>query len=260
MKSSAFLESAIDQGIAYLTLARPEKKNALAPQLISELTAALRSAEQNHEVRVVVLRAHGDVFSAGADIAYLQQLQQFSYEENLEDSRRFAELLRTISTLSKVVIAQVQGHAIAGGCGLVTACDFAFAVPEARFGYTEVRIGFIPALVSILLLRRTPGAIARDLLLTGRLIDAAEAKNLHLITDVVERHQLEETVRNFAHQLMVNCSPQSLQLTKELLWKLQAMDWNDAWEYAAQRNAFMRTTEDFRKGISGFLNRQPVKW
>ncbi|MCS6916095.1 MAG: enoyl-CoA hydratase-related protein [Chitinophagales bacterium] len=260
MNSDSLVRLQVAQRIAHITLCRPEKKNALSPQLISELTETFLQAEQSNEVRIIILRAEGTVFSAGADIAYLQQLQHFSYEENLADSRRFEQLLRTVYTSSKVVLAEVQGHALAGGCGLITACDFAFAVPEAQFGYTEARIGFVPALVSVLLLRRTNGSIARDLLLTGRLISAEEAKTAGLIHEVVASEQLSRRVEAFATELLENCSGQSLALTKELLWKLPGMDLLSAWELAAQRNAHMRTTDDFRKGIAGFLNRQPVKW
>ncbi|MCS6990704.1 MAG: enoyl-CoA hydratase-related protein [Chitinophagales bacterium] len=245
---------------AYITLSRAEKKNALSPQVVQALTKAVQEAAERADVKVIILQAEGDVFSAGADIAYLQQLQNFSYEENLADSRKFEEMLRAFYTCPKVIVAQVQGHAIAGGCGLVTACDFAFAVPEARFGYTEVRIGFVPALVSVLLLRRTTGAVARDLLLTGRLLTAYEARDAHLIYEVVEANQLQQRVEAFTDQLIENCSAQSLQLTKELLWKLPTLDLFAAWEYAAQRNAFMRSTDDFRKGIAAFLNRQSPKW
>jgi methylglutaconyl-CoA hydratase len=139
---------------AYLTLNRPEKRNALSPEIITELKNAFDKAEQDASVKVVVLKANGESFCAGADLNYLQQLQNFSYEENLADSQHLKELFLKIYTLKKVVIAQVQGHALAGGCGLATVCDFTFAVPEAKFGYTEVRIGFIPALVAVFLIRK----------------------------------------------------------------------------------------------------------
>src|SRR4051812_14010764 len=133
--------------IAYITLNRPEKRNALKPELVSLLTKAVREAELDPAVKIVVLNANGESFCAGADLAYLRQLQKFSPEENLADSENLKELFLTIYTLKKVVIAQVQGPAVAGGCGLATVCDFVFAAADAKFGYTEVKIGFIPAIV-----------------------------------------------------------------------------------------------------------------
>jgi methylglutaconyl-CoA hydratase len=134
--------------VGYITMNRPEKRNALSHELVMELTHAFDTAENDLSVKVIVLKAQGDAFCAGADLAYLQQLQNYSFEQNLEDSRQLKNLFLKIYQLKKVVIAQVQGHALAGGCGLATVCDFTFAVPEAKLGYTEVKIGFIPALVS----------------------------------------------------------------------------------------------------------------
>ncbi len=139
--------------IAYITLNRPNKRNALNFEVVTQLKNHFNKAEEDNNVKVVVLKAEGDVFCAGADLEYLQQLQKNTYEENLKDSTNLMELYRTIYSLKKVVIAQVNGHAIAGGAGLVSVCDFAFSVPDANFGYTEVKIGFIPAIVMVFLLR-----------------------------------------------------------------------------------------------------------
>jgi methylglutaconyl-CoA hydratase len=171
---SLVLYSVADQ-TASITLNRPEKRNALSPELVTELKNAFNKAEQDAAVKVVVLKANGESFCAGADLGYLQQLQNFSFEENLADSNHLKEFFLKIYTLNKVVIAQVQGHALAGGCGLAAVCDFTFAVPEAKFGYTEVRIGFIPALVSVFLIRKLGEQKARHLLLTGEIIKAEAA-------------------------------------------------------------------------------------
>src|SRR5690606_36237829 len=144
-----------------------------------------------------VLNAAGEAFCAGADLAYLQQLQNFSFEENLTDSNQLKELFLNIYTHPKVVIAQVQGHALAGGCGLASICDWVFSVPEAKFGYTEVRIGFIPALVSVFLLRKLGEGAARELLLSGELIAAERAQAIGLINRVVSADKLEAEVNDF---------------------------------------------------------------
>ena len=139
----------VQDRVGYITLNRPEKRNALSGEMVTELKAAFAKADEDESVKVIVLKASGEAFCAGADLAYLQQLQKFSLEENVKDSNHLKDLFLQIYQLKKVVIAQVQGHALAGGCGLATICDFVFAIPEAKFGYTEVKIGFIPALVSV---------------------------------------------------------------------------------------------------------------
>src|SRR5689334_9069020 len=175
-----YIQYSADQGIGTITLSRPEKRNALSFELVSELKAAFTALEMDATVKIIILKAQGEAFCAGADLGYLQQLQHFSFEENLADSNHLKELFLQIYTLKKVVIAQVQGHALAGGCGLATVCDFSFTVPEAKFGYTEVKIGFIPAIVMIFLLRKIGEARSKQLLLSGELITADDAMRLSL--------------------------------------------------------------------------------
>ncbi len=246
--------------VGYITLNRPEKRNALSHDLVRDLKEAFSTAETDPSVKVVVLNAHGESFCAGADLAYLQQLQNFSYEENLADSNHLKELFLQIYTLKKVVIAQVQGHALAGGCGLATVCDFIFAVPEAKFGYTEVRIGFIPALVAVFLIRKIGEQKARQLLLTGELINALEALNRGLIFKVVEAIDLEASVFDFAQQLIGSNSAQSMHLTKQLIAEVQALSLQEALDLAGTMNAQARSTEDCKKGIAAFLNKQELHW
>jgi len=246
--------------VGYITLNRPEKRNALSHELVNELTAAIDQAENDSSVKVVILKANGDTFCAGADLAYLQQLQNFSFEENLEDSRQLKNLFLKIYQLKKVVIAQVQGHALAGGCGLATVCDFTFAVPEAKFGYTEVKIGFFPALVSVFLIRKIGEHKAKQLLLTGEVIKAPEALSRGLIHEVVNAEDLEQTVFEFASDLIRNNSGQSMQLTKQLIAQVQSMSLEEGLEQAASMNAHARATEDCKTGIAAFLNKKELKW
>lgn len=211
-------------------------------------------------MKVIILKAEGETFCAGADLAYLQQLQHFTFEENLADSNQLKELFLKIYTLKKVVIAQVQGHALAGGCGLATVCDFVFAVPDAKFGYTEVKIGFIPALVAVFLIRKIGEQRARQLLLSGDLIRAEEAYSLGLITKVIEAQDLEPTVIKFATRLIQTNSGQSMQSTKQLIAQVQALPLAEALSQAARMNAQARGTEDCKRGIAAFLNKQEIKW
>lgn len=246
--------------VGIITLNRPEKRNALNQEMVDGLNAAFERAAIDPDVKVVVLKARGEAFCAGADLAYLQQLQKFTFEENLADSRNLMSLYKRVYTLPKVVIAQIEGHALAGGSGLVTVCDFALAVPEARFGYTEVRIGFIPAIVSAFLIRKVGEARAKDLLLTGRLIQAQEAANLGMITKVVEKTALEEEVNKLARLLITTASGQSLAATKLLIDQVQGIALTDALELAARRNAEARATNDCKKGIESFLEKKDIQW
>src|SRR6516225_11828661 len=174
---------------ATLTLNRPDKRNAINPEMISELQTALDEIEKKR-VRVVIVTGAGKAFCAGMDLAMLQTIARQSPQENQEDSRRIAKLFRRIWSFPRPIIAAVNGHALAGGCGIATLCDFTLAVSEAKFGYTEVRIGFLPAIVSVFLTRQIGDKRARDLLLTGRLVEAAEARGLGMINEIVPHDQL----------------------------------------------------------------------
>jgi len=255
-----FVQYQVAERIATITLNRPEKRNALNPGVVADLLEAFTRAEQDDAVKVIILSANGDAFCAGADLEYLQQLQVFSYEENLEDSSRLKNLFQKIYESKKIVIAQVQGHAIAGGCGLATVCDFIFTVPEAGFGYTEVKIGFIPAIVMIFLLRKIGEARARALLLSGSIVPAMVARELGLVYKVVAREILSEEVLKFAREIVVANSAQAVSTTKEMLATVQSLSLDEALNYAAEMNAHARATEDCKKGIAAFLNKEKIAW
>jgi methylglutaconyl-CoA hydratase len=246
--------------IAFITLNRPEKRNALSHELVTELREAFTTAEADDKVKVIILKAEGDAFSSGADLEYLQQMQQFSYEQNYADSSHLKELFLQIYTLKKVVIAQIQGHAIAGGCGLATVCDFCFAAPESKFGYTEVKIGFVPALVMVFLIRKIGEANARNLLLSGTLIAADHAKRIGLINEIVSKEELEEEVIHFAAQLIVTNSANSMSVTKQMMAKVQALPLEEALTFAAEMNAKVRESEDCKRGVSAFVNKEKISW
>lgn len=255
-----FVNFEVRDRIGYISLNRPEKRNALNFETVTELKEVFKEAAENENVKVIVLSGEGKAFCAGADLAYIQQLQKNTYEENLEDSRHLKELFYQIYTHPKVIIAQVNGHALAGGCGLASVCDFSFSVPEAKFGYTEVKIGFIPAIVKVFLLRKIGEGRAKDLLLSGRIISAEEAKSYGLINDIVESNALEKHVYEFAQELCKNNSGQSMAYTKQMIAAVQEMGLEEGLEYAAGRNATARGSEDCKKGISAFLNKEPVSW
>lgn len=246
--------------VAFITLNRPEKRNALSHELVTELKEAFEKAESDDEVKVVVLNAAGEAFSAGADLAYLQQLQNFSFEQNVSDSLHLKDLFVMIYEFRKVVIAQVEGHALAGGCGLATVCDFVFAVPDAKFGYTEVKIGFIPAIVMVFLLRKIGEGRAKSLLLTGSLMSAQDAAAIGLINAVVEKKKIAEEVHRFAHELVYTNSATSMSLTKQMIGKVQSLQLDEALTFAAEMNAKARATEDCKRGIQAFLGKEKIRW
>lgn len=254
------VDYSVKDRIGFITLNRPEKRNALSFELVEELKINFARAEGDDGVKVIVLRANGETFCAGADLSYLQKLQNFSREENLEDSRLLKDLFYKIYTLSKVVIAQVQGHALAGGCGLATVCDFVYAVPEAKFGYTEVKIGFIPAIVMVFLIRKIGEQKSKLLLLSGELVSDESAVQFGLVNKIVNKEKLETAVIDFAIRLIKNNSGQSMGLTKRMIGEVQSMKLEDALEYAAEKNVEARASNDCKKGIQAFLNKEDLIW
>jgi methylglutaconyl-CoA hydratase len=247
-----------DGGTATLTFNRPEKRNAISFQLIDELLGALAEVEQS-KAGVLILTGAGKAFCSGMDLEDLRSLTGRSGDQNKKDSETMARMFRTIYEFPKPTIAAVNGAALAGGTGIATLCDFTLAVPEAKFGYTEVKIGFIPAIVSSFLLRQVGEKQARDLLLTGRIIDADDAQRLGLVSEVVESDKLMQHARDLAAQLLQN-SPASLRATKRLLSIYAATPLDAQLKIAVQENAAIRQTEDFREGLSSFLEKRRPNW
>lgn len=247
-----------DENILSITLNRPERRNAMTPEMQTELIAALNEAAVS-DCRVVVLKGAGEAFCSGLDLAALQGMHNKSEAELNADVERIARLFQTLYELPRPTIAAVHGAAIAGGTGLATICDFTLAVPTAKFGYTEARIGFVPAIVSAFLALQIGDKRSRDLLLTGRLFDANEAYRLGLVNEVLEPDQLAERVRILAQSLAQN-SPESLAATKRLM-AAQNKSWLDAAiAEAMEANAKARETADFREGIAAFLEKRKPRW
>jgi methylglutaconyl-CoA hydratase len=245
----------LEHPIAKVSLNRPEKRNALSPALIRELSEMLDTLVKDEDVRVVIITGEGGVFCAGADLAYIQELATYGAEENLADSRALRDLFWKIYTYPKIVIAQVHGAALAGGCGLANVCDVIFASDDSTFGYTETMIGFIPALVSVFLTRKIGEQHARELLLSARKISAEEAYSLGMINSVIPCPQLEETVKSYALTVARN-SPSAVAITKRMLATTSGMGIEPALEYAASMNALARGTEDTKRGIAKFLAKE----
>jgi methylglutaconyl-CoA hydratase len=252
------IQLAYDSGVATITLNRPDKRNAISFELIDDLLRALKGVETSDAIVLIVTGA-GKAFSSGMDLDNLKALIGRSPEQNLEDSETIVRLFRSLYEFPKVTIAAVNGPAIAGGTGLALLCDFTLAVPEAKFGYTEVRIGFVPAIVSTFLLRQTGEKHARDLLLTGRIIGAEEAARMGLVNEIVAPGNLMTRARELAALLMEN-SPASLRATKKLLNDHARAELDKQIEAAVRENAAVRTTADFREGIRSFLEKRKPVW
>jgi methylglutaconyl-CoA hydratase len=245
-------------GVATVTLNRPDKRNAISFELIDDLLRALDEVAKS-EAFVLIVTGAGKAFCSGMDLENLKSLLGRSPEQNLQDSQTMVRLFRSLYEFPKVTIAAVNGPAIAGGTGLALLCDFTLAVPEAKFGYTEVRIGFVPAIVSTFLLRQAGEKQARDLLLTGRLFGADEAAHMGLINEIVPAESLMARARQLAALLMEN-SPASLRATKQLLADHARAEIDVQIEAAVRENAAIRTTADFREGISSFLEKRKPVW
>jgi methylglutaconyl-CoA hydratase len=252
------IQLAHDGRVATITLNRPDKRNAISYELIEDLLAALEEVAKASAL-VLILTGAGKAFCSGMDLENLKDLIGRSREQSQKDSQIMARLFRTLYDFPKPTIAAVNGAAIAGGTGLATLCDFTLAVPDAKFGYTEVKIGFVPAIVSAFLLRQVGEKIARDLFLTGRLFDAEEAKRIGLVTEIVPAENLVARARELAGQLMEN-SPASLVYTKRLLSEAARVELDRQIEVSVRENAAIRATADFREGITSFLEKRKPKW
>lgn len=245
-------------GIALLTLNRPDKRNAISYELMADLQQALDAVRES-SAQVLIITGAGKAFCSGMDLDDLKSLIGRTHQQNMEDSRTMARLFRSIYDFPKPTIAAVNGAAIAGGTGIATICDFTLATPDAKFGYTEVRIGFVPAIVSNFLMRQVGEKHARDLLLTGRIFAADEALRLGLVNEIVEAERLLPRAEELARSLMEN-SAASLRATKQLLSQTVNEELDRRLEASIEENARIRQTNDFREGITSFLEKRKPRW
>ncbi|GIW27618.1 MAG: enoyl-CoA hydratase [Meiothermus sp.] len=247
------------QNIRLLTLADPQRRNPLSPALVQELLAALESAAQDPAIRAVVLTGAGPAFSAGADLEFLKNVTTAGAEANYAHSQELMRLFHRVYTFPKPTIAAINGPAVAGGAGLATACDLAIMSEQAQLGYTEVKIGFVAALVGVILVRNVGEKHAKELLLSGKLIPAQEAYRMGLVNRVVPPEQVLDEALALAQEVSAN-APTSLKLTKELLHALPGMGLEDGFRLAAIANAWVRETGDLAEGIAAFFEKRPPRF
>jgi methylglutaconyl-CoA hydratase len=245
----------VENGVARLILNRPEKRNALNDAMIQGLKSSLRDAESNQAVRVVVIAGAGKDFCSGADLSALQKISESSVSENLDDARSLMELFLMIRHARMPVIAAVRGRALAGGCGLATACDIVLASSNARFGYPEVKIGFVPAMVMAILRRNVSEKRAFELITRGAEINAGESERIGLVNQVFVDETFDNEVETFA-RAFEKASASAIALSKRLLYQMDGLSFIEALESGADMNVIARMTGDCQKGIERFLKKQ----
>jgi methylglutaconyl-CoA hydratase len=252
------LKLELDGEIGTITLNRPDKRNAISPAMIDDLLGVLDEAERG-PARVVILTGAGKAFCAGMDLEALRELASQTHEQHVADAERMGKMFHRVYSFPKPLIAAVNGAAIAGGTGLATLADFTLAVPEAKFGYTEARIGFLPAVVSVFLLRQVGEKITRELLLTGKIFDAAEAHRMGLVTQLVPQEKLMESARELA-EVLIASSPTGLRLTKRIILRWNEKEIERDLAIAIRESAEIRRTADFREGLASFLEKRKPEW
>ena len=244
-----------DGAVARITLNRPEKRNALNDALVAGLKDALVQANDDGAVRAVVITGAGSDFCSGADLASLQKISGASVADNVYDARSLMELFTLIRQVTVPVVAAVRGRALAGGCGLASACDIVLASETARFGYPEVKIGFVPAMVMAILRRSVSEKRAFELLTRGDEISANEAREIGLVNHVFSDEEFEDKVDAYA-RAFGKVSKSAVALTKSLLYQIDGVQFTEALETGVDVNVIARMTEDCQNGIAGFLKRK----
>lgn len=244
-----------DAGVGRITLARPEKRNALSPETVRQLHAALTAAARDDQVKVIVLSAEGPDFCAGADLDSLVRLVDAAADVHRADARALADLYLAMRALPKPVIGAVQGRALGGGAGLVTACDIVIAASDSQIGYPEVRIGFIAAIVMAMLRASVPEKAAFELVATGRMLQAGEAGRLGLVTRVVPPGDVDNEAMRLAGEIAA-LPGESVAGTKKIFYEVQGLTLSEAMEKGVEANVSARTTPAFRAGLSSFLARR----
>jgi methylglutaconyl-CoA hydratase len=246
-------------GVLVLTLNRPEVHNAFNSTLILDVTDAIERAREDDSIRVVIMTGEGKSFCAGADIKWMKEIIQYSFEQNLEESLQLAEVLHMIYTLPKPTIAMVNGSAIGGGTGFLSACDIAIAAKEAKFGLSEVKIGLVPAAISPYVIRKIGESKAREYFLTGTRMTADRAAEIGLVNEAVPLDRLEERVTELVHHLLTS-GPDAIANCKELIRRVPSMTFEEAKGYTARMIANLRISAEGQEGMAAFLEKRKPRW
>jgi methylglutaconyl-CoA hydratase len=258
-KSYRTIEAERDGRVGRIWLARPDVRNAFNAVMIGELREALGALAADDSVRVIVLSGRGTAFCAGADLAWMREIVRFSREQNLRESLDLAECLHDVYSVPKPTVARVNGPAIGGGTGFVSACDIAVASTEARFGLSEVKIGVVPAAISPYVVRRIGESRARQYFLTGERFDGRRAAEIGLVNIAVEPGDLDARVGEIVSSLL-SSGPEALAKAKELLTRVPGMSFPEAKRYTAEMIAGLRVSAEAQEGMAAFLEKRKPKW
>ncbi len=256
---AAVLRSTVEGGVARVTLARPEVRNAFNAELIAELRSCFEQLSQDDAVRVVVLAGEGRAFCGGADVNWMRGALDLSYDENMADAEALSDMFRAIDCCRKPVVGRIHGVALGGGAGLAAVCDIVVASDETIFGFTEVKLGIIPAVISPFVLAKIGASRARDLLLTGRRFDAAHAKAIGLVHEVVATTELDATVDSILAELR-SAGPQAIAAAKALIAAVREAGYAASRDLTSAAMAKQRTTEEGQEGLRAFLERRPARF
>lgn len=249
----------VENNVGYVILNRPDVHNAFNDKMIEELQIVFEEIERHPDVRVVVLRGEGKSFCAGADLNWMKMVKDYSYEENLKESLALAEMLYKIYSCPKTTIARVQGYAIGGGTGLVAVCDIAIASSEAKFSFSEVKLGLIPACISPYVIKKCGEGKTRELFLTGERITAEKAYAVGLVNKVVTPPELDNVVQELISQLL-SSGPEAIKKCKELVSKVPQMTYEEMKRYTAEVIAQMRISDEAQEGMKAFLEKRKPRW
>ncbi len=261
MKENMFqtIRMDFDGKVGRITFARPEVHNAFNALMIGELAQAFDLVKAEDPIRVVVLTGEGKSFCAGADINWMREIIDYSYEQNLSESLLLAEALHKLYSLPKPTVAMVNGAAIGGGNGFLSACDIAVAAEDAHFGLSEVKIGLVPAAISPFVIRKIGESKAREYFLTGKRISALKAQEIGLVNQVVPREKLKDTVEELI-SLLLTSGPEALASCKELIFRVPQMSLEEVREFTARMIANLRISEEGQEGMASFLEKRKPKW
>lgn len=250
----------VRQGVAYLTLNRDERRNALSLDIILQLNTAFEEITKDTAIKAVLLRSVGKAFCAGADLVELKAMQAASLEESLKHSHAWKECFLKMYHCPKIIVAQVQGPAIAGGCGLVALCDFVLANEQASFGCPEVRIGFVPAIIMFFLMQKVGVNWAREMVLSGNTLSAQRALAIGMVNQLIQGTNLGDAAEDFVRDILKRNSSYAMQLSKQIWQKLQEMPMKEGIVYATEANAMARSSQDCKQGVAHFLRKEKINW
>jgi methylglutaconyl-CoA hydratase len=246
--------------VAYISMNRPEKRNAMDAEMVEEIYRVLTEADEDDKIRAIIFSGEGSTFCSGADLDYLLKVSKSPVSSNIKDSENLANLFREIYQSRKLTCAVVRGAALAGGFGLALACDVVFASEKAKFGFTEVKIGFVPAIAMNFALRKLRESDMRKLVLTGAIIDAQEAMRLGVVSEIIDDDEINSHVQDFLREFVSKTSRGAITLTKEMLTHVHGLTFDEALKYSVNKNVEARFTSDFKKGIESFLNKKNLEW